>query len=177
MKEKVHEDGTKAATTPLMIYQAKLNDTIMCISPWLVLATVPFSDRFYSSGSKKTQTKPVWSRFVPNGSFKSVLEYSSDNSVFGTWNTELQMAHLLAVFNFWYLQNSASGFEIIVILNRKTRFFGYRLQRFQDIDNRRRPKDAPCWAADFTFQTLNSLINICGLKVMVRLKNCRFLMG
>jgi len=35
----------------------------------VVLATVPFSDRFYYSGSKKTRTKPVRSGFVPNGSF------------------------------------------------------------------------------------------------------------
>jgi len=34
MKEKVHEDGTKAAKTPLMIFQAKLNDTILWICPW-----------------------------------------------------------------------------------------------------------------------------------------------
>jgi len=33
MKEKVHEDGTKAAKTPLMIYQTKLNDTILWIRP------------------------------------------------------------------------------------------------------------------------------------------------
>jgi len=31
MKEKVHEDGTKAAKTPLMIYQAKLIDSILGI--------------------------------------------------------------------------------------------------------------------------------------------------
>ena len=34
MKEKVHEDGTKAATTPMMIYQAKLNNSILWIIPW-----------------------------------------------------------------------------------------------------------------------------------------------
>ena len=81
------------------------------------------------------------------------------------------------ISDFWYLQNSASCFEFIVIFGRKTRFLGYRLLRFKDIENRRRPKDAPRWAAYFTCQTLNSLINICGLKVMVRLKNRRFLMG
>jgi len=34
----------------------------------VVLATVPFSDRFYYSGSMKTRTWPVRSGFVPNGS-------------------------------------------------------------------------------------------------------------
>jgi len=146
-------------------------------SSGVVLAMVPFSDRFYYSSSKKTRTKPVRSGFVPNGFFNLVLEYSCDNLVFGTWNMELLMAHRLVVSAFWYLQNSGSGFEIIVILGRKTRFLGYCLERFNDIGNRRRPKDAPCWAAYFTYQTLNSLINTCGLRVMVRLKNRRFLMG
>jgi len=36
--------------------------------PQLVLAMVPFSDRLYYSGSKKTRTWPVRSGFVPNGS-------------------------------------------------------------------------------------------------------------
>jgi len=34
MKEKVHEDGTKAAKTPSMISWAKLYDTILWIGPW-----------------------------------------------------------------------------------------------------------------------------------------------
>jgi len=34
MKEKVHEDGTKAAKTPLMIYYAKINGNILWIRPW-----------------------------------------------------------------------------------------------------------------------------------------------
>jgi len=34
----------------------------------LVLATVPFSDRLYYSGSKKTQPQAVRSGFVLNGS-------------------------------------------------------------------------------------------------------------
>jgi len=104
------------------------------------------------------------------------LEHSSDNSVFGTWNMELQMAHLLAVSDVWYLQNSASCFEIIVIVVRKTSFLEYRLLRIKDIENRRQPKVVPCWAAYFTYQTLNSLINNCCLKVMVHLKNRQFLM-
>jgi hypothetical protein len=143
----------------------------------LVLATVPFSDRFYYSSSMKTRTCPVWTRFVPNGSLNQVHEYSSDNFVFGTRIMQLQMAHLLVVSDFWYLQNSVSCFEIIVIFGVKTMFLGCRLLRIQDIENRRQPKDAPCKAAYFTYQTLNSLINICGLKVMVCLKNRRFLMG
>ena len=140
----------------------------------LVLATVPFSDRLYYSGSMKTRPLAVRSGFVQNGSFNQVLEYSSNILVFGTWNMELQMAHLLAVSDFWYLQISASCFEIIVIFGRKMRFLGCRWLRFKDIENRRQPKDAPRWAAYFTYQTLNSLINICGLKVMGRIKNRRF---
>jgi len=35
LKEKVHEDGTKAAKTPLMIYYAKFHDNILWIHPWL----------------------------------------------------------------------------------------------------------------------------------------------
>jgi len=34
MKEKVYEDGTKAAKTPLMIYYAKINDNKLWICPW-----------------------------------------------------------------------------------------------------------------------------------------------
>lgn len=42
----------------------------MCslIGAYLVLGTVPFSDRFYYSISKTTQTLPVRSGFVPNSS-------------------------------------------------------------------------------------------------------------
>jgi hypothetical protein len=69
----------------------------------VVLATVPFSDRFYYSGSTKTRTCPVLSGIVPNGSLNSVHEYWSDNLVFGTWNMQLQTAHLLVVSDFWYL--------------------------------------------------------------------------
>jgi hypothetical protein len=56
---------------------------------------------------------------------------------------ELQMAHLLALSDFWYLQNSASCFEIIEIFGRKTWFLGCRLLRGKYIETRRRPKDAP----------------------------------
>jgi len=34
MEEKVHEDGTKTAKTPLMIYYAKLNVNILWWCPW-----------------------------------------------------------------------------------------------------------------------------------------------
>jgi len=34
MNEKVYEDGTKAAKTPIMQYYAKLNDNILWICPW-----------------------------------------------------------------------------------------------------------------------------------------------
>jgi len=34
MKEKVHEDGTKATKPPSMIYSAKWNDNILYIHPW-----------------------------------------------------------------------------------------------------------------------------------------------
>jgi len=34
MKEKVYEDGTMAAKTPLMIYYAKMHNDILWISPW-----------------------------------------------------------------------------------------------------------------------------------------------
>jgi len=34
MKEKVHEDGTKAAKPPSMIHYAKLNQNILWICPW-----------------------------------------------------------------------------------------------------------------------------------------------
>jgi len=69
----------------------------------LVLATVPLSDRCYYSGSMKTRTWPVQSGFVQNGSLNQVHEYSSDNLVFGTWNMQVQTAHLLVVSDFWYL--------------------------------------------------------------------------
>jgi hypothetical protein len=90
---------------------------------------------------------------------------------------QLRTAHLLVVSDVWYLQNSASSFEIIAIFGPKTRFLGYRLLRFEDIGNRRRPKGAPYEATYFMYQTLNSLINICSHNAMVRLKNRRVLMG
>ena len=66
----------------------------------LVLTTVPFSDRFYYSGSMETPTWPVRSGCVPNGSLNQVHEYSYNNFVFGTRNMQLQTAHLLVVSDF-----------------------------------------------------------------------------
>jgi len=141
-----------------------------------VLVIVLFLDCVYFRGSTKTRPEVVWTWLVQNGSFNYLLECSSDTLVFGTWNMELQMAHLLAVSGFWYLQNSASCSEIIVIIGRKTGFLGCQLLQFKYIENRRRPKDAPRWAEYFTYQTLNSLMNIWGLRVMVRLTDRRILM-
>jgi hypothetical protein len=76
---------------------------IIMIQCWLVLAMIPYSDRFYYSGSMKTRTWPVRSVFVPNGSLTKVHEYSSDTLVFGTCNMELQMVHRLVVSDFWYI--------------------------------------------------------------------------
>jgi len=47
---------------------------------------------------------------------------------------QLWTAHLLAVSDFGYLQNSASSFESIAIFGRKPRFLGYRWLRFEDIE-------------------------------------------
>jgi len=139
--------------------------------------TVLLSDRFGYSGSQKTQPQPVPSRFVPNGSPNYVHEHSSNNLVFGIWNMQLQTAHLLVVSDFWYLQNSASCFEIIAIFCPKTRLLGYWLLRLEDIKNRRWPKDVPSGATSFMGQTLDSLIDMCGLNVMVPMNNRRFLIG
>jgi len=57
------------------------------------------------------------------------------------------MAHLLVASDFRYLQNSASGFENIVIFRPKCMFLHHRLPSFEDIENWRRPKDAPRIAA------------------------------
>jgi hypothetical protein len=89
---------------------------------------------------------------------------------------QLQTAHLVVLPNVGYLGNSASYIEIDVIFGPKTRFLVCRLLRSEDIENWRPPRDVPCRAAYFTYQTQNSLINIYGLKVMHCLKNRRFLM-
>jgi hypothetical protein len=142
----------------------------------LVLAKVPLTNRFYYTSTKETWPWPVRFKFVPNGSCNSVYEYSPENLVCGTWSIELQTVHHLAVSELSYHLNPASHIEIIDISGRKTRFQGYRLLRLKDINRRRLPKDAPCWATYLTYQTLNCQINICGLTVKIRLTNRRFLM-
>jgi len=77
----------------------------------LVLATVPFSDRFYYGGSKETRKRPVRFRFLPNGSLNLLHQYWSENLVFGMSNMQFHTVHLLVVSDFAYLNNSASGFE------------------------------------------------------------------
>jgi len=96
--------------------------------------------------------------------------------VFGKSNMQFHTVHLLAVSDFAYLNNSASGFEKGAILGPKMRFLPNRLLNFHDIDNRRTSKDAPCTAAYLIYQMLNFRSNIHGLNWTVRLKNHRFLM-
>jgi len=60
---------------------------------------------------------------------------------------QLCMAHLLVVSDFRYIQISASSFDNTVILRPKTMFLHQSLPSFEDIDNWRPPKDAPCKAA------------------------------
>jgi hypothetical protein len=55
------EDGHKAKQAKCALACQKVN---FCV----VLATVPFLDRFYYSGSNKTRPQLVRSGFVPNGS-------------------------------------------------------------------------------------------------------------
>jgi len=69
-------------------------------------------------------------------------------------------AHLLVVSNVRYLQNSASNGAKTSFLGEKSLYFQSRLLSFEDIKNRRPPKDAPHRAAYFTYQALNFLINI-----------------
>jgi hypothetical protein len=56
-------------------------------------------------------------------------------------------------------------------------FWSYRLLRFEDIESRTWPKDAPYEATYFMYQTLGSQMNICSHNVMLRVTNRRFLMG
>jgi len=60
---------------------------------------------------------------------------------------QLCMAHLLVISNFQYLQNSASDDATTWFLGEKCLYFQSRLLSFEDIENRRQPKDAPCKAA------------------------------
>jgi len=76
---------------------------------------------------------------------------------------QLCVAHLLAVFNFRYLQNSASSGPKTSLLDQKWLYFWSCLLSFKDIEHWRLPKDAPCNAAYFTYQAVNILFNIGGL--------------
>jgi len=60
---------------------------------------------------------------------------------------QLCMAHLLVVSDIQYLQNSASNGAKAWFLGAKSQYFGSRLLRFEDIENRRPPEDVPCKAA------------------------------
>jgi len=53
----------------------------------------------------------------------------------------------MVVSDFRYLQISASGYQNTVILRPETMFLHHSLPGFEDIENRRPPKDAPCKAA------------------------------
>jgi len=56
---------------------------------------------------------------------------------------QLCMAHLLVVSNFRYLQNLASDGAKPWVFSEKSLYFQSRLLSFEDIGNRRPPKDAP----------------------------------
>ena len=79
------------------------------------------------------------------------------------WYMQLCTAHLLAVSDFRYLQISASGGSKSSFLPQKWSYSQRSLLSFKDIKNRKPPKDAPCAAAYFMYQTLNHRMNIRGL--------------
>jgi len=57
------------------------------------------------------------------------------------------IVHGLVVSNYRYLQNSASDGAKTWFLGEKSLYFQSCLLSFEDIENRRPPKDAPCKAA------------------------------
>jgi hypothetical protein len=69
--------------------------------------------------------------------------------MFGIWNMQRWMLHLLVVSDSLYLQNSASCIKIIPIFGPKTRFLGHGLLRFEDIENRTPPQNVPSGATYF----------------------------
>jgi hypothetical protein len=81
-----------------------------------VLATVPVSDRFYYSGSKKAG-------FLSNGSLNQVHKYSSENLVFGISNMQLCMAHLFMVSDCRYLQTQQAALKLLSFLTQKRGFW------------------------------------------------------
>lgn len=64
---------------------------------------VPFADRFYYQGCKKTQNQPVQFQFLPNSSLNYVHQYWCHNIELGTWYMQLCMAHLFVLSNARYL--------------------------------------------------------------------------
>jgi uncharacterized protein (DUF2461 family) len=60
---------------------------------------------------------------------------------------QLCMAHLLAVSDFSYLQNLASDGAKTWFFDEKSLYFQSRMLSFEDMENWRQPKDAPCRAA------------------------------
>jgi len=79
-------------------------------------------------------------------------------------NMPLCMAHLLVVFDFSYLQNSASSGVKTSFSDQQWLYFHSCLLSFKDIKHWRPPKDAPWNAAYFTYQARHVLSNIVGLK-------------
>jgi hypothetical protein len=59
---------------------------------------------------------------------------------------QLRMAQRLLVSNLRYLQNSASDGAKTSFLGEKSLYVQSHLLSFDDIENRRLPKDAPCKA-------------------------------
>jgi len=73
---------------------------------------------------------------------------------------KLCMAKLLVVSNFRYLQNSASNGAKTWFLGEKSLYFQTCLLSFEDIENPRQPKVAPCNAARLTYRGQDSLGNL-----------------
>jgi len=119
-----------------------------------VLEIGPFSDCFYHSGSKKTRNCPDQFGFLPNCSLNQVREYWSPKLVCGMPNMPFHTAHHLGVSDFAYHTNSASSCEKCAMLGPETRFLPNHLLNFNEIENRRTPKDAPCHAAYWIYEKL-----------------------
>jgi hypothetical protein len=118
------------------------------IKVWcIVLANVPLWDHFDNSWSMKSLNQLVQFRVLLHGSLYYVHQYCSEYLELGMSIMQLWMAHLLVVSDFWYLQNSASGFESTVILRSKSMFLHHRLPSFDDMEHWRPPKDALCKAS------------------------------
>jgi len=79
------------------------------------------------------------------------------------WNMQLCMAHLLVVSGCWYLQKSASSGAKTSFSDQEWPNVDSRLLSFEDIEHWRPPNDAPCNAANLTYQAVSFLMNIVGL--------------